>query len=644
MAGIQSVKLELLRAGPIHNQLLSPLTPYLVLCGDEAPVTVNIELEQRELQNRLERLRYIESGGRLATATAISDKTREAEVMELGSIVGRILGRIPTLSSELARTETNGNGIIHLRVVLSGSELALIPFELSTSPQGLPGEGLPLLLQRSVPIAMTREVRRGRPMKVEWDRKPRILFVSAATGSSTVPAQAHLQAIREALEPWVRWEATPEKRVHFLSDHLTLLNNASLEDIRKACSESDYTHVHVLAHGASFEEAGETRWGVALCAQNDRSRPDVVDGKRLAQALQATKEDGGTSSPPAVVTLMTCDSGNVGSLLIPGGSIAHDLQAYGIPWVLASQFPLTKQGSVTITSLLYSRLLRGDDPRQTIHELRHRLKTDSNSNHDWASLVAYAALPPDFERQVTAFRDRQRQKAIDVAFDKAERGGPKETEESFQQVTTRLDRWEREFSSGQRLADRMEQARCYGLRGASAKRAAQIRFGRDDLAKAGAQLEEARGWYERAMKLDPNNHWTATQLLSLCSILQQPTEGDWWALARSNANKDLAGPTSESIAWAHSSLAELEMLAAARTDETKDRAQLKEHVLDHCKAIVDLMGKGSFPVFSTLRQFQRYVKWWDRAEWREIATAVVEFLKPFTESTNALPPDEKDEK
>ena len=54
MAQIRNIKLELLRPGPAHNQLLSPLTPYLALCGADGPVTVNIPFEHRHLLNRLE--------------------------------------------------------------------------------------------------------------------------------------------------------------------------------------------------------------------------------------------------------------------------------------------------------------------------------------------------------------------------------------------------------------------------------------------------------------------------------------------------------------------------------------------------------------------------------------------------------------
>jgi hypothetical protein len=49
MSEIHNVKIELLRAGPAHNQLLSPLTPYLALCGADGPVTVHIPFEHEQL-------------------------------------------------------------------------------------------------------------------------------------------------------------------------------------------------------------------------------------------------------------------------------------------------------------------------------------------------------------------------------------------------------------------------------------------------------------------------------------------------------------------------------------------------------------------------------------------------------------------
>ena len=39
-AQIGTLKLELLRSGPSHNQLLSPLTAYIALCGSDGPVKI----------------------------------------------------------------------------------------------------------------------------------------------------------------------------------------------------------------------------------------------------------------------------------------------------------------------------------------------------------------------------------------------------------------------------------------------------------------------------------------------------------------------------------------------------------------------------------------------------------------------------
>jgi hypothetical protein len=334
MADIQSVVLELLRAGPAHNQLLSPLTPYIALCGSEGPVTVHIPLEHRQLLIRLRRLRY------WSAASRISPEQREAEVLDLGQGgPGKILASVPALSPEITAARQGKDTVINLRLVVSGSELALIPFELATALPGFPGSGQPLLLQVDTPIALTREIRRGKPLPLDWNRRPRILFVAASPeGVTPVPAQEHLDALRRAIEPWIKWAPDPGQRIRHVTEHLTVLINASLEDIRQACANGQYTHVHILAHGKPYEHAGDLRYGLALCAPGSRAE-DIVEGRQLAQALRTVHLGEGARSHPNVVTLATCDSGNVGSVLVPGGSIAHDLHAFGIPWVVASQFP-----------------------------------------------------------------------------------------------------------------------------------------------------------------------------------------------------------------------------------------------------------------------------------------------------------------
>src|SRR5262249_33532722 len=144
----------------------------------------------------------------------IPPRLREVQVGELGDDIARILKRIDTLSTELARAYTNrnkcesNNSIVHLRLVLNGSELALIPYAMAIAPRAYPGEGLELSLQASLPVVVTREIRHSGPACIPWDKTsriaPRVLFIYAEPEGMKVPAQAHIQAIRTAIDPWIR--------------------------------------------------------------------------------------------------------------------------------------------------------------------------------------------------------------------------------------------------------------------------------------------------------------------------------------------------------------------------------------------------------------------------------------------------------
>jgi len=226
MSEIHNVKLEILRSGPSHNQLLSPLTPYLVLCGAAGPVTVHLPFEQRQLLIRLERLRYYTGG------MPVPPGQREAELRELGEAIGRIFGQVLPFLGELAGARAQKGRFVHLRLSLSAFELALLPFEAAVAPNGFPGSGSPLFLQSKIPITLTREIRRGRPLPVEWDRPPRILFISASPhGFARVPVKGHLMALRRAIDPWVKIKDTEEERLEAVKKILTVLPDATLEQV-----------------------------------------------------------------------------------------------------------------------------------------------------------------------------------------------------------------------------------------------------------------------------------------------------------------------------------------------------------------------------------------------------------------------------
>jgi len=192
---IQQVKLEFLRPGPAHNQLLSPLTPYIALCGDEGPVTVQMPFEHRQLLMRLRRLRY-ESAKNPAL-----DEQRQAEVRDMGEAIGKVFSQVPALLSALGDAGGETGKLVHLSLSLSGFELGLIPFELAVSMDGFPGSGSPLFLQTRTPISITREIRRGSPLPIKWNRPRRIRFGFAEPDGLMVPAQAPLNALRLAIEP-----------------------------------------------------------------------------------------------------------------------------------------------------------------------------------------------------------------------------------------------------------------------------------------------------------------------------------------------------------------------------------------------------------------------------------------------------------
>jgi hypothetical protein len=640
MTAIRTIKLEILRSGPDHNQLLSPLTPYLALCGADGPVTLTLPFEQRQLLSRLERLRYY------IRNTVVAPEQREAELREMGELIGKILGLIPALLAELGSVQPDRGQLVHLRLSLAAFELGFVPFETAIAPEGFPASGSPLLLQSNIPITMTREVRHGRPLPVAWDRRPRILFAFASPqGLASVPSQNHLIALRRAIDPWVAIREETADKLKAVKDILTVLPDATLDQIRQTCSDTEYTHVHILAHGAPYEYAGERRYGLALCSSADPAETDVVDGERLAIALTSNRATTCNGSPrPTVLSLATCDSGNIGSVLTPGGSIAHELHAAGIPWIFASQFPLWMRASTLFTEVLYKRLLLGADPRCVLHELRQRLRISFPETHDWASIVSYASVPWDFENQVMAFRDRQTRSRIETQFARIDdillvwKDAPEKKnlfEEEIKNLcsTIRQDlkEWREHptFSDNpQAVSDRR------GIGAASEKRIGMAYAQLQDETKSRQAYQNACDLYLESFKTNTANHWALTQYLSIHAVIKKSQGagfpdnlGQLWNTARQICRFQLTGAEGLERAWLHASSAELELLGAVYNPETYHAKDAEEEIVRCCKEIVMICNGDSFPVQSTIRQFRRYAGIWGDDSWNDLAEAAIKALE-----------------
>ena len=66
------------------------------------------------------------------------------------------------------------------------------------APADTTGSGAPLLLRTLT--NMTREIRRGQPLKMQWNRAQKILFAFASPPDLPAePAQEHLEALRRAI-------------------------------------------------------------------------------------------------------------------------------------------------------------------------------------------------------------------------------------------------------------------------------------------------------------------------------------------------------------------------------------------------------------------------------------------------------------
>ena len=655
MNGIRDIRLEFLRSGPAHNQLLSPLTPYLALCGADGPVSVNMPFEHAQLLNRLHRLRYEIDG------VAVAPAQRQAELQELGEAIARVLAGIPALVAELRSARAETDRLVNVRLAISAFELGLVPFEATMAPADASGSGAPLLL--GTLTSMTREIRRGQPLPLHWDRPPRILYAFASpAGLPPVPAQAHLEALRRAIDPWIPMHDTPEARVAEVRKMLTVLKDASASRISTACQTGDYTHVHILAHGAPMAGSDNRRFGVML-GSDEPGRSVVVDGQSLALALRGVKSSGQVKPPPTVVTLATCDSGNAGGVLTPGGSIAHELHAQDIPWVIASQFPLWMRASNIATEILYRGLLAGDDPRWVLYELRQRLRIELPETHDWASIVAYAAIPADLPAQVEAFRSRQTRRRIEVKFARMDElvaapsgeGAGAEAPDASAEVT--LARQEAVRDELQALCaairqdlatwcaeaaadDAAERAERLGMSAASEKRIAIVYQQRGNAELSTAAYREARRCYESAMRAAPLNHWVLTQFLSMAatpSLAAEPEAlaklkselGPLWRIARHLAQWESEGPVQSARVWARATLLELELLGAVYGDAlpADGSAAARERVLDHCHAIAAMAAHDPFPVHSTRRQLARYAEHWQRVEWEPLVAAALEGLQ-----------------
>lgn len=614
---IRTVEIEFLRPGPPHNQLLSPLTQYLAVCGDAGAGTVSMPFEQASFDRRLADLRYADDEEQ--------DQTRRLETLRtIGSELGEVLGAVPGLLGSLT-DPVGGSVLTNLRIVSSASELALMPFELAKMPAaaGRPSDEW-LSLRVGSPICVTRRERSVRPTEqLLTPVRPNVLFV-VGVGIDPELEACHRDALVAALEPW-RYDSGGQRPYQ---DHEPLVQLGGQHPGRDGpCTvprirtelERGATLIHFLAHGAPSDTTEGERVGLLLQGDAPIGAQDVesavsslvVTGEQLASVLQSLPAE---LPRPWGILLASCDSAYQSDLTVPGGSFARALHVAGVPLVLASQFPLTYEGSILLTKMLAHDIFWGGNPLSSMASIRAEMHAELGSSHDWASIVVYDALPTALDRLLDRVRYDRARAALDNLVlrmeDEASSSDVATTThaESAESVLARLpndpeyeiDRLSVRAYFNKRLAER------YHLSGRSGR--------------CRRHLAAARQYYRAAARcfiaskvsqFGANLHWMQTQAISLDHVLGRTPKPGEWELAWQAAVLDLEGGDSSARLWAHSDLAELALLRQLDGTDEIDGDTAGKVARQHVERLLEAgpVGETNYVAISVKNQLVRYRDW-----------------------------------
>jgi hypothetical protein len=515
-------------------------------------------------------------------------------------------------------------------MVLTPEELSMLPFEGCFQPDGASAGGKELLVDSDRAVVMTREVRAGTPVQRDWPTRVKALFVAARPdGVPPIPFEAHLIALRRTLRKWIGPKVCEPGRPGAVEtvarDHagaplLDVLQDATVDGLAKACLEGDYTHVHVLAHGAAEGE----RFGVALLRSG--GGVDVVDGERLARAIRARMSHPG----PAVVTLAVCDSGAKLDVLYPAVSVAHALHVEGVPFVVGSQLPLSQRGSVRLVYKLYETFAAGWDPLWSMHAVRRELYRHRHESHDWASVVAYARFPAGMQTQLAAVRLARIGEQFWAASQWADEvGGTPRVIGQIKNALARMARWrEDEPDFLQDRPDRLVQAA--GRHGTALRRLAELSVkgrGKDWERESRGYLYSAQEVYREAVDRLPHHPWTTGQFLSVRVILNEMDDAAddelLWSIAWRESARGAADP------WAAADRLELAVLGTYWFPEREEELAAARR-----RAVALLRqdaARGGYLAGVVERQLARYAEVWSKVRgesasepaWARVAAAAV---------------------
>lgn len=513
----------------------------------------------------------------------------------------------------LTEVDTPPDDLLQVDVVTNAAELWAFPFEACFDAHA------EWLADRGRGVVITRRIRGAFAAAAPaWPAVPRVLFVHAPVAADLEPwlVNGHTTALTEALEPWTGGSKDR------LKDLLLVREVTSAKDILACRREFEPAQIHVLAHGARVRPdpflPEEVIWGLRLGGAGEFGTPpeDLEDAFGPSEGI------------PVVVTLAACDTGNQADSSFAPVSVVQALHRRDVPVVIGSQLPLTKLGSIELTRAFYTPLFEGEDVRCALHAGRVALKKARDAGHDWLSLVGYVRLPPEgYATHLAEVELQIKLRQLEVANAEVGRlvdGPPEAAVAALAPIEQRLlairSSLEARRSQLARKPDLLEEN--HGLEASAYKRLAELQFDRGRLAPASRaadwqssreSLFKALAAYQAAYYMDLRRHWLGVQQLALEIVLtgQASRPQDYDLVTRvAELERDAAPIKGTLNYWSCGTLAELAFLAPfvgrpRNLDAAKASAAL---LVERARAAGE-----EFGVTSTRRQFERYVRWWTKA-------------------------------
>ncbi|MCY1040642.1 SAVED domain-containing protein [Corallococcus sp. bb12-1] len=293
---------------------------------------------------------------------------RPAARERMGELLRRFLEQVLTelggwefIEQKLLLGE-QGQTPVRLRLRFNATELFSLPWALTT-----------LTSARSLgaiqPHVLQFEWASNRVIPNTFSEHARVLFAWSSMGGD-VDADIHLEAMKRACPGF-----DPARDV---------CANVTIPRLREQLTQATregrpYHVIHILCHGRELDG----RYGLTWEAPDRPRREDLVDGRRLNDTLGPFVLD------LHAVVLSACHGGNPGR---PGdmfGGVAHHLHRLGIPFVIASQRPLSLHGSIQMTEAFHEALCQRDARVHDAYQAAHAALQDSSL--DWASLQLFVA-------------------------------------------------------------------------------------------------------------------------------------------------------------------------------------------------------------------------------------------------------------